>query len=183
MLKHAFSSLFTLAILTSPYSALAATKSFIIDGGLMRAIGPGSAFIGNGVSMAHDTDGGFGINLIIPKGFKKNAPLTLQTRLSIDAANCTVKFLPVLVIRNRPGSEQTGGGFGGNGVFEATVPSDENQVFTMTFKLAASTGETVAGQKAGDHIYIEYARSAESDDDNCAAALRATSVKVIYPVD
>lgn len=181
MQKHVISSLLTLAILALPLPALAAKKSFIIDGGLMQA--KGATHVGNGVEMGDTVDSGFAINIILPKDFKKNTPLTLQARLSVDAANCSIKFLPVLVIRNRPGFEQTGGSFGGSGSFDRVVPSDENQVFTLSFNLSSPSGGTVVGQKAGDHLYVEYARAAESDDDNCPAPLRATSIKVIYTVN
>jgi hypothetical protein len=180
VLKHASSSLFTLAILTTSHPALAATKSFIVDGGLFQAVGADATFVGYGVLLGDAPDSRFAVNIILPKDFKKDSILKLQARLSVDEANCSVEFMPVSVIRNRAGFEQTGGGFGGSGTTIAAVPSDENKVFTITFKLNGSTGGTVAGQRAGDHLYIEYARLAESNDDTCAAALRATSIKVIY---
>jgi hypothetical protein len=184
MLKPMILPLLAIATLAAPLPVQAAKKSFIVDGGLMQALGSDALSVGSGVAMGNSFTSGFGFNIVMPKGYKKNSPVTLQVRLSVNVANCSVVFVPVSVLRTRPGFVQSSnGGITANGPAIIPVPSVENQVFTKSFTLRRASSGAIVDQKADDHLYVHFNRAASLAEDTCDGSMRATSVKVIYTVD
>lgn len=183
MLKQAFSPLLSLAILAAPLPALAAKKSFVIDGSRFTSTfgftpypyGLGLQDVDNAIAA---------VNVVLPRDYRENTPVKIKLRMLSKEASCGIHLAASSVNLFRLGSlmsdpSPAGDGFSNEGPDVFTVPS-AYKVFQKDFLLEGASEGSVIGQKPGDHITMFFVRSGTAVEDTCTGELVATSVKVIY---
>jgi hypothetical protein len=183
MAKVAFVSVLALAFAVSGGSALAAKKSFVINGIDLGTIS-GSETI-NGVLLSANAPNSVVANFSIPSDYKKNSEITLRIRALVPDTGCSVELSAEGTNRYRQGFEGLGVGGANSGLTisggtTVAAPGVASEVFTKAFKLNKPTSGPILNQLAGDSVVAIMARQGAAMSDDCNGNMLVTSVKVTY---
>lgn len=169
-------------------AACAGTKTLQLDMTDIVADEPDSLVVpGIGVEMLEASGSSqVGINIVLPRNYKKNSPAILRLQMMSNGTSCNVVFAPVFTGRQHKASVLAladGLESSPAGVTSFAMPATQNKLVTRDFKLKKPTTAippTFADQKAGDIILAILGRDAADGADTCTDDLVIRGAKLIY---
>jgi len=141
----------------------------------------GSSSCECGILMSQSVDSTVTVNFQIPKGYKKNSPLTVVVDYHAfgNATSCDYVLLPDSANVYRPGENAlsiSAGSFqpaDGNPI----IPAQGQVVGEKTFQLSTLGSFTL---ESGASIFLKFERQGTSVDDTCADPLEINGISVQY---
>jgi hypothetical protein len=168
-------------------TATAGRRSFTVDPmGVRAANGAGKSLDTGGLAGVSLPDNGtpdFGFGFVIPRGYRRNAPIRILLNWQTADTSCGIVLQPEFVDRSRPGHAPTTG-----------PPADDLAAEDLSLVLAAPATSLqgnlkvfilsrVPGfdQQSGDAIHVAFVRDAGALSDTCSDDLVVSGITVEYP--
>lgn len=159
--------------------AIAGKSSFSVSPSAAVASTAGTS-IATTVALPAAGANGFHVNIVLPKGYKKNTPAKVVFYARTAPPACTARIVPTALVRYRLGKPLASGLSGVTATGGSPLLNLQGDGALRPVTIEIGPGSGLNGQKARDAMNLTLTREANAASDTCGGTVFIYAINVIY---